>query len=648
MKRSSFIVIFIAIILSLVFAFSACAVSDWRQSDDKHETPAPVTVTDDATVGRAVRAVLLGLSEELEEGTIDYDISSKYTEGESHTSYFAENTHGEVKRDGDNFYAHSTRAYDSASSEDRLDLSQPEIAYTYNGSYIHAVAEDGDTKIYGFADKEPYVSRPEGALALVFDGTINKILDDNGVDIHSDFTVPELIDKIKNMPLSDMYTLVKGVYVDTMNAIYYRGRQPDVDYGNDIPEFLGKISELFGDLTYNDMLDIFDEMSGDYGFTGERGLIFNFTDYLLDGFFGFSVETAGNTQTLIVTADAGDKLSGYIKRFADVFNPVTYNFNDAIKALFGVDLQVAYSELKDSFAPEHTLADAMDLILGYIEKYGATENDVLQMYDFVCNESGVSVPVGYDDYIGYYEANKNRTLRETLPEIFGCDSYEELLTSLDEEFARLTESYHSSLELVRLEGIPIFGSFDLDLTFKFVITDGKFTGMTAECTGSSAFDRFDRVYSSDYSTLIGYRHVCSGTYDLDFDLQMTVNSGIPTEVPQYVLVSYSEYVDSVDVRNAYKYNMPLYLELPFAIKGDMDISVQSAEIDIIEDYDYSGKKTVNLGNNLKVEGDNLVLTGMRDIIGDISKDYISIQIQGNVQLAVRVGDKVLNVPIYYY
>ena len=589
MKRSSFIVIFIAIILSLVFAFSACAVSDWRQSDDKHETPAPVTITDDATVGRAVKAVLLGLSEELEEGTIDYDISSKYTEGESYTSYFAENTHGEVKRDGDNFYAHSTRAYDSASSEDRLDLSQPEIAYTYNGSYIHAVAEDGDTKIYGFADKEPYVSRPEGALALVFDGTINKILDDNGVDIHSDFTVPELVDDIKNMPLSDMYTLVKGVYVDTMNAIYYHGRQPDVDYGNDIPEFFGKISELFGDLTYNDMLDIFDEMSGDYGFTGERGLIFNFTDYLLDGFFGFSVETAGNTQT-----------------------------------------------------------DAMDLILGYIEKYGATENDVLQMYDFVCYESGVSVPVGYDDYIGYYEANKNRTLRETLPEIFGCDSYEELLTSLDEEFARLTEPYHSSLELVRLEDIPIFGSFDLDLTFKFVITDGKFTGMTTDCVGSSAFDIFDRVYSGDYSTLIGYRHRCSGTFDLDFDLQITVNSGIPTEVPQYVLVSYNEYVDSVDVRNAYKYNMPLYLELPFAIKGDMDISVQSAEIDIIEDYDYSGKKTVNLGNNLKVEGDNLVLTGMRDIIGYISKDYISIQIQGNVQLAVRVGDKVLNVPIYYY
>ena len=139
------------------------------------------------------------------------------------------------------------------------------------------------------------------------------------------------------------------------------------------------------------------------------------------------------------------------------------------------------------------------------------------------------------------------------------------------------------------------------------------------------------------------------------DLEVTVNAGKTVNLPQYILSDYENYLSYDEVKKAYTDNTPLYFELPTVLKGDMEIFVESAEFEITAysndndnyEYDYV-EKTITLGDNLKVEGDKIVLTGISDIMGVDQEVYSNIYMQGTVQLGVRIGDKVFSISTLNY
>ena len=634
----------ISVVLALALACVIAAGCSPGGGNDGSSSETDVSENDVLTA-EALRTVLSGFLE-MTEGTVSFGKDLETHESiDGLTETWEGRGKAEIKYEDGNVYSYGY-VYDNADV-----LHNHTLGITYNGSYIREVCGDGETKIYGYAREEVPDGYGEWGYGIdaisdpfykLFDGTVSEILERNDIDIYSDWTLTELIDKVREMPLSEMLELTAGIVNDIGNMCVLPGYYPYHDYwedywDRDAPEFLKAAAEYAGEVSFNDLLSLYDEIGADYGFTGENGLVIEFAEYMLDGFFGFSVTEENGGRTLIVTLDAGGKFGGYITRFADVFDPDVYTFNGAIKSLFGIDVRHLFEELKSSFGPECTLEDSMGIVIGYLGKYGMTERDVLQMLDAVFGAYGLVIDDV--DVYEYYRSSKDKTLNEVFTEAdFG--GYDEAMDKLEKIIDEGDTDETKILPMFNGVGFPVFDDFRLDCcSIEFDISGGKLRGASM----AGAADYSYRLYSGWYSVSCTEDGTCVAeegyelgevrTDSLDVWFEMTVDSGIETH-PAYILGTKGLHIDREDLHAAFTEGSELRVALPYPLYGDFTLSVKDARAKI-EFSDDTAEPVP--GENVRIDGNELVLSGLSGLLSGM--EYYDAVLDIEVTFTVHADGK---------
>lgn len=321
-------------------------------------------------------------------------------------------------------------------------------------------------------------------------GKTGEIFDEFGIDLDSDWTMEELRETIRSKPISEMVDFVKAFIEPVLNDLR------DSDY---ILYTIDLYAGIFGNASFNDLDEIIasaDE-NGDV-LTGEKGLAFEFLEYLFTDCFEFTVAEDGDTVTLTLTVDREDKLGYYVAEISDLAecmrDDVDYTLQDAFKKLIGVDIKAAYDLFASAFKPNITMEDAANLILDHVGDYGITLENIFEFLRCFMIE-GLSVE--------YYNEHKSDTLSEIVPDISfnydTYDTYDELKEAVDQYMNDFCEPGYLHAVLDDLAYFVLVDEFELGGTIDFTIVNGKLTAIDCDMTAFLAAAEY-RDYG-DYSAM---------------------------------------------------------------------------------------------------------------------------------------------------